>query len=543
MNYLKLLIKPLQVIGCGLFIFVFYGATVQAANLTVNSSADTKANDGSCTFTEAVTSANGDVASGGAAGECIAGSGADTINFNISGTADYSVNGQSGYTINLTTELDLISDQVFINGYTQPGALANTNPVGQPFNGTVLIKLTGVTFSNPALLSINTDNVEIRGLAINDTDTGISITGDNSIIAGNIIGLNPDGSLGNGIGLGGISVQLSNNGIIGGSLPADRNVVTNGSNSNFSVPNIFFTSDDGTPYADNVIQGNYIGSNLNGQFDASIANGQGIVMNGFGNDSLIGGINPQEGNIIIGNKGAGISLVRLVIPMLSADLSPQNVSILGNSISKTAVAPNLDNTSLGINIFRGEDTDNDITTDTFYETAPNANDLSDIDSGPNNKINFPVLNSISQSGNQATFNFDLDAAGSPTNQYRIELFSNDSASYSGYGEGQTFLGATTVTNGDNQQDSITLPAGFEIAGTYLSATTTALDSTTSSGFGSTSEFSLAIQPSLAATDSTSSAPSNSLANTGQDSQLLIVTATVILLSSAVFVCKVRLLSL
>src|SRR3954454_5298916 len=50
-----------------------------AAPIAVTSTADVLANDGQCTLREAVIAANTDKASGALAGECPAGSGADTV--------------------------------------------------------------------------------------------------------------------------------------------------------------------------------------------------------------------------------------------------------------------------------------------------------------------------------------------------------------------------------------------------------------------------------------------------------------------------------
>ncbi len=55
--------------------------TARAASITVNSNADTQADDGVCTLREAIVAANTDTASGATAGECAAGSGADAITF------------------------------------------------------------------------------------------------------------------------------------------------------------------------------------------------------------------------------------------------------------------------------------------------------------------------------------------------------------------------------------------------------------------------------------------------------------------------------
>ncbi|MDL2718860.1 MAG: CSLREA domain-containing protein, partial [Acidobacteriota bacterium] len=61
-------------------------AAARAATITVNSTADTSANDGVCTLREAITAANTNTASGAAAGECAAGAaGLDTIAFAIPG--------------------------------------------------------------------------------------------------------------------------------------------------------------------------------------------------------------------------------------------------------------------------------------------------------------------------------------------------------------------------------------------------------------------------------------------------------------------------
>jgi hypothetical protein len=89
-------------------------------------------------------------------------------------------------------------------------------------------------------------------------------------------------------------------------------------------------------------------------------------------------------------------------------------------------------------------------------------------------------------------NLSLDAAGTTDagGLYRVELFANDSADPSGYGEGQTYLGYAMVANGENQEIDFTIPAGINLTGKALSATTTSLNSEITSGFGSSSELSL-----------------------------------------------------
>lgn len=77
--------------------------------------------------------------------------------------------------------------------------------------------------------------------------------------------------------------------------------------------------------------------------------------------------------------------------------------------------------------------------------------------------------------------------GSPTDQYRVEFFANDRSTIFGAGPGQTYLGSSTVSNGDNKTITLTLGA-VEVVGKSLSATVTPIDSGETFGFGGTSEF-------------------------------------------------------
>src|SRR5437868_2515613 len=56
----------------------------QAASIVVNSLNDSTVTDGACTLREAIANANGDADTTG--GDCTAGSGSDTISFNLGGT-------------------------------------------------------------------------------------------------------------------------------------------------------------------------------------------------------------------------------------------------------------------------------------------------------------------------------------------------------------------------------------------------------------------------------------------------------------------------
>jgi Ca2+-binding RTX toxin-like protein len=71
------------------------------------------------------------------------------------------------------------------------------------------------------------------------------------------------------------------------------------------------------------------------------------------------------------------------------------------------------------------------------------NDAGDADPGPNDLQNFPEL-TYAGSGSGRT-RIEGTLAGQPSSQYLIEFFSDTSCDPSGFGEGRTFLGSTSVT--------------------------------------------------------------------------------------------------
>src|SRR5947208_16929367 len=86
------------------------------AIITVTSTGDTVAVDGFVTLREAIIAANTNAVSGDApAGDV----GLDEIHFNIA--------GPGVQTISPTTALPIITEPLTIDGYTQPGAAANSS--------------------------------------------------------------------------------------------------------------------------------------------------------------------------------------------------------------------------------------------------------------------------------------------------------------------------------------------------------------------------------------------------------------------------------
>lgn len=292
-------------------LLIFSPQANAATTITVNSTADDTDNDGECTFREAIIASNTDTASGVAAGECLAGSGSDTIEFNISGAADFTNGGQNGYTISPTSQLPAITQTVTINGYSQPGSSANTATSPLPLDTVLLIQIDGTSAAGShGLRFIGADSSEVRGLVISNWDLdGMSLDSDNLSVTGNYIGTNPAGTVAQMNGDRGLAGwgAYGNSVTIGGTSPSERNLI---SGNGTVVPG---GSGIGMgPNHDNwVIQGNYIGLGADGVTEIPNAGpgGSGSPSVDYVSGTLIGGSVSGAANVISGNNGIGIAPV------------------------------------------------------------------------------------------------------------------------------------------------------------------------------------------------------------------------------------------
>ncbi|MDX6384827.1 MAG: hypothetical protein QOK48_2400, partial [Blastocatellia bacterium] len=243
--------------------------TVHAANLTVNTANDHDdgvCNGADCTLREAINAAN-------------AGSGGDTISFNIPGSGVQ--------TITVSSALSSLTKAVTIDGTTQPG-----------FAGTPLIELNGLSAGSASGLTITAQNVTIKGLIINRfTNYGLSFdSAVNASVQGCYIGTNAAGAAALGNGAGGIKINAGSGNTIGGTTPATRNVISGNTGDGILITN----SSTG-----NTVQGNYIGVNAAGTASVS-NNGNSLagVNIASSNNNTIGGTAAGAGNVLSGNNGA-----------------------------------------------------------------------------------------------------------------------------------------------------------------------------------------------------------------------------------------------
>ncbi|MGB7202910.1 MAG: hypothetical protein WBD16_11720, partial [Pyrinomonadaceae bacterium] len=211
--------------------------------------------------------------------------GLDTVIFNV--------NGGGAQTI-MPGDLPRITDPVILDASTQPG-----------YSGLPLIQLTGSGFSGiTSGFTIDAGNTVVRGFIINNFNLGgIGIfTNGGNIIEGNFIGTNAAGDIMQPNFGEGIRIFNSSNNVIGGNTATKRNLISGNSGVGIAV--------NGTLSSNNVIQGNYIGTNRFGTIDdlREIRNQrEGICLcssnGGFEvTNNLIGGAQPGEGNLISANR-------------------------------------------------------------------------------------------------------------------------------------------------------------------------------------------------------------------------------------------------
>jgi hypothetical protein len=259
-----------------------------------------------------------------------------------SDTIDFAIPGPGVHTISPLTQLPYLTDQVIIDGYSQPGSSPNTLAVGD--DAVINIQLDGGYRGFNGLEAYVPGNT-IQGLAIGGFRDGIRLADNGSnVVQGNFLGIAADGST----RFGNLEFGLFNDGgagnLIGGATPAARNLIS----GNYAF-GIFVA---GGTSVGNVIQGNYIGVNADGL--VAVPNTyDGIQINYEANHTVIGGVQPGEGNVISGNGGSGIAILgsNYYTPIPTYD------SILGNLVGLDATgSAKLGNGDNGMYIETGSNT-------------------------------------------------------------------------------------------------------------------------------------------------------------------------------------------
>jgi hypothetical protein len=251
---------------------------------------------------------------------------------------------------------------------------------------------------------------------------GVDVVGSNNLFQGNLIGTDITGTRPLGNGQKGVNLFLDGvNNTIGGTAPGAGNVIA--ANGDAGI----YSNLEGT-----LIQGNLIGVDATG---GPMGNaGDGVFLAGA-DRNVVGGSDPGAGNVI---ANSGLDGVRM-------DFGRQD-PIRGNAIFASG--------NLGIELLHN---------------------------GNNNQA-FPALDSALWAHGRITIAGALQST--PDTSFNLEFFGDRECNRSGYGEGQTFLGGSTVTTDDSgaARFTVTFRLGRVNPGQYVAATAT-------DPSGNTSEFS------------------------------------------------------
>ncbi len=451
------------------------------------------------------------------------------VSLNGTGVA---LNSPSNNTVGGTTvaERNVISGNlgngVVIN-QTSSSNMVQGNYIGSDVTGTADLGNTqhGVFLSDAPTNTIGGITAGARNIISGNDSIGVRISGPTAtgnLVQGNYIGTDLTGTVDLGNTLDGVSLAFAANGnTIGGAVAGARNLISGNGTGVPGGDGVELTSPGTTG---NLVQGNYIGTDVTGLLPMANFNGVHVTGGASGNtvggtlqgsDNVISGnVNtgvssggtastPTNGNLIqgnligtdatgmnpLGNGGTGVLFVQFssfneiggTVPGAGNTIAfngaagvvvTEQVISPGNAGSGNAINQNVIHTNGGLGI--------DLASDGITP-----NDPQDVDGSPNNLQNFPVLEAALSNTNSTTIQGTLNST--PNRTFRLEFFSNSALTgcdASGNGEGEAFLGFANVTT--NGSGDVGIETTFSVQIPALdSITATATDLST----GDTSEFS------------------------------------------------------
>ncbi len=318
-----------------------------------------------------------------------------------------------------------------------------------------------------------------------------------NLLRGNYVGPAADGTTDLGNSVAGICVDDAPGNTIGGVTAEERNIISG--NDSYGI----LFQDSGA--TGNRVQGNYVGTTASGTVDLgnSVA---GILIDGAPGNT-IGGTVSGAGNVISGNDSYGVKIDgvgalgnkvvgnRIGTKATSGPLGNSQHGVYVTGLASTSVigeptsfGSNTIAYNEGVGVYVESGIGNAVLCNSVFSNGAlgidlgpfgvTPNDSADADSGANYLQNYPTIVSVSTANASTTIEGTLNST--PSDSFRIEFFSCTAADPSGYGEGQTFLGATTVLT-DASGDAwfvATVPV-VVTEGQYVSATATDTGNNTS----------------------------------------------------------------
>ena len=337
--------------------------------------------------------------------------------------------------------------------------LIEGNFIGTNFGGTAAIanKADGVLIHTRASANTVGGTSSGAGNVIsgngNDGVEIVDVGTKNNVVQGNLIGTTRDGSAAIANKFDGVLIRTgATTNAVGGAASGARNVISGNVSNGVEIV--------GPGTTGNVVQGNLIG--VRGDGASGLGNGtNGVAVRNLAAHNTVGGTVNGAGNTIAFNGGDGV---------LVGDTTAGIVAGTGNAIEGNSI---YGNKRLGI--FLGYD-------NTSKPPVVLLNNSKGHPNADNRFQNYPVLNVPQVTSNSTALSGTISSPNNPGTTIRIEFFASTGADPTGYGQGETFLGAVTVTTNAAGQATFSLTLTTRLpAGTVISATAT--DAT-----GNTSEF-------------------------------------------------------
>jgi uncharacterized repeat protein (TIGR01451 family) len=417
------------------------------------------------------------------------------IEFNIPPTDPGYQSATQTWTIAPYTTLPTVTAPVWINGYTQVGASANTNPPGMGKNTVLKIALSDLdTVVAVNCLTISAGSSIVSGLDINSFGIGIDLTQNGGdTISGNFIGTDVTGTHPAGSNIG-VKIDSVGNVTIGGLAPGAGNVISGNL--------VGIESQQATLTATNdLVEGNFIGPDVTGTQVVSENSEVGVELANDSGDT-IGGTTALAANLISGNAHSGISVgigsqvsTDTVVEgndlgtdvtgtmRLSGGISvPGGAAVeligSGNTVGGAAAgAGNLiaDNGYNAIEVVQG--TGNLISRNAIVDNSPGG---ILVDQGANPGVTAPVLTTATVNPDGSVTVQGTLQNETPGDTLTIELFANGANPASGQPvEGQTFLTSTTAMADSSGNGSFSATVSPPAGEPFVTATATNSQNSTS----------------------------------------------------------------
>jgi hypothetical protein len=332
----------------------------------------------------------------------------------------------------------------------------------------------------------------------------IGDTAKGNTVAGNLIGTNATGSQALENSEGGILIESDEN-TVGGTDPASRNIVSGNYMCGVKLVG-----------GNNIIQGNYIGTDITGTH--ALPNDFGIKISG-GKSNRVGGTHAGAGNVISGNHGCGIEITDPVgsnnrVEGNRIGTAADGMSALGNTGAGIVILNHAHHTTIGgstagsgnVIAWNGQGgvavgadaASNRINGNSIYRNSRlgidlfggvedsrgvTNNDLGDGDTGANSLQNFPIVGTVIGGSFLYLEGILNSTANAP---FRIEFFASPAVDPPLYGEGRTCLGWIDITTDATGNAPFAATIGAPVpAGQSITATAT-------DTAGNTSEFGIPV---------------------------------------------------